>query len=56
MTKQVLFQPGDNCEDGFAEKELSELSATKHPTMLKRFAKESYFKGLVLVRAEITLK
>ena len=48
MTKQVLFQPGGNCEDGVGEKELSEvfISATKYPTMLKRVTNENYFKGL----------
>ena len=48
MTKQLLFQPGGNCEDGVGEKELWEvfISATKHPTMLKRMTNESYFKWL----------
>ena len=48
MTKQLLFHPVGNCEDEVGEKKLLLvfISATKYPTMLKRVANESYFKGL----------
>ena len=48
MTKQLLFHPVGNCEDEVGEKKLLLvfISATKHPTMLKSMANESYVKGL----------